>query len=429
MENAEKKKIIKDLNKLLEATKSAENKALTIAIGRLSSAGKNPDQAYELLINAKKILIEKTDERKAGLSARLAANNYRDWLEKEAKRYQNDPALKGLMIQYQWGALVLKARLKENMLKATGALEPLDLTEFKQPAMALLNAYVEACADPAFIQGATMSGGKRNEGGERRGMPGIQLAQKSVLSTDVGEVLGIGNMSAEGFPESLNNVEKVIDTLYLDEYRKSRNAEGIRSTWNKKITLRITLNKNLNDVKHQGDKKERKGPEDKEFTENQERIRTNMRWQCENDCFDAGDQVISVGNMLSIIKATVDPIEKENKINALKAKLTESMRSASNEKPAEPIEEQDSPYTITTKYPMDEDGRPLKKKTTKPSPAPKNEKPAQEEIVTPPPAPSTEPKKAVKEEATPPVKEEPPRAVEEKTTKETEEEDNFFDDM
>lgn len=71
------------------------------------------------------------------------------------------------MLQYQWGVLVLKARLKENMMKATstGSVEEeiLDVTEFQKPAMDLLNAYISACSDPDFLDPSSSS--KNNNGG------------------------------------------------------------------------------------------------------------------------------------------------------------------------------------------------------------------------------------------------------------------------
>lgn len=81
----------------------------------------------------------------------------KDWMDREAKKYQDKNARKGLMLQYQWGVLVLKARLKENLMNATShstggtAEETLDVTEFQKPAMDLLNAYLSACSDPDFV--------------------------------------------------------------------------------------------------------------------------------------------------------------------------------------------------------------------------------------------------------------------------------------
>lgn len=198
MDNDAKKKIIKDLDNLLLLNRSAETKVINAAISKLSSAGRDPAGAYDLLIQSKKVLMEaeKEKDRSQGKSAKLASNSLKDWMDREAKKYQDKNARKGLMLQYQWGVLVLKARLKENMMKATSAgsveEETLDVTEFQKPAMDLLNAYLSACADPDFVDPSSSSFKNNNGGG---GRAGARIAEQSVLNTEVGEALGIGSMS------------------------------------------------------------------------------------------------------------------------------------------------------------------------------------------------------------------------------------------
>lgn len=169
MDNDAKKKVIKDLDNLLALNRSAETKVINAAISRLSAAGRDPNAAYDLLIQSKKLLMEaeKEKDRQQGKSAKNASNALKDWMDREAKKYQDKNSRKGLMLQYQWGVLVLKARLKENMMKATstGSVEEeiLDVTEFQKPAMDLLNAYISACSDPDFVDPSSSS--KNNNGG------------------------------------------------------------------------------------------------------------------------------------------------------------------------------------------------------------------------------------------------------------------------
>lgn len=173
MDNDAKKKVIKDLDNLLALNRSAETKVINAAISKLNSAGRDPGAAYDLLIQSKKFLMEteKEKDKSQGKSAKIASNSMKDWMDREAKKYQDKNARKGLMLQYQWGVLVLKARLKENLMNATSnstggtAEETLDVTEFQKPAMDLLNAYLSACSDPDFVE---PSSSKNNNGAAGR---------------------------------------------------------------------------------------------------------------------------------------------------------------------------------------------------------------------------------------------------------------------
>ena len=50
MDNDAKKKVIKDLDNLLALNRSAETKVINAAISRLTAAGRDPNAAYDLLI-------------------------------------------------------------------------------------------------------------------------------------------------------------------------------------------------------------------------------------------------------------------------------------------------------------------------------------------------------------------------------------------
>lgn len=217
MDNDAKKKVIKDLDNLLALNRSAETKVINAAISKLNSAGRDPGAAYDLLIQSKKFLMEteKEKDKSQGKSTKIASNSMKDWMDREAKKYQDKNARKGLMLQYQWGVLVLKARLKENLMNATShstggtAEETLDVTEFQKPAMDLLNAYLSACSDPDFVE---PSSSKNNNGAA--GRAGARIAEQSVLNTEVGEALGISSMSSKAFPDSMKTGMKFLTSCF-----------------------------------------------------------------------------------------------------------------------------------------------------------------------------------------------------------------------
>lgn len=339
MDSDAKKKVIKDLENLLALSKSAETKIINAAISKLSSAGNDPGTAYDLMVQSKKFLMEeeKNKDRSQGKSAKSSSSSMKDWMEHEAKKYQDKNARKGLMLQYQWGVLVLKARLKENMMKAsssssdTGEEEGIDLTEFQKPAMDLLNAYLAACSDPDFVDPSVSSSSSRNNNNKSDvGIPGIHVAGQSVLNTDVGEALGIGSLSAKDFPDSMRNIDNIFEKLFFVGYRKARNLTALRSAWSKRIAMEVTLSK-VNQAISSGKKSGMAGriantrmdALDDKITSNLDRL----RWRCEMDCFDLGDQANATNNMLAIIKSTVDPGRREQYIRGLHGKLIESMKA------------------------------------------------------------------------------------------------------
>ena len=245
MDNDAKKKVIKDLDNLLALNRSAETKVINAAISKLNSAGRDPGAAYDLLIQSKKFLMEteKEKDKSQGKSAKIASNSMKDWMDREAKKYQDKNARKGLMLQYQWGVLVLKARLKENLMNATShstggtAEETLDVTEFQKPAMDLLNAYLSACSDPDFVE---PSSSKNNNGAA--GRAGARIAEQSVLNTEVGEALGISSMSSKAFPDSMKNRDEIFDKLFLPDTGRPAifPPSGRR---NKRISMEVALGK------------------------------------------------------------------------------------------------------------------------------------------------------------------------------------------
>lgn len=170
MDNDAKKKVIKDLDNLLALNRSAETKVINAAISRLSAAGRDPNAAYDLLIQSKKLLMEaeKEKDRQQGKSAKNASNALKDWMDREAKKYQDKNSRKGLMLQYQWGSSRTQGppegeHDESHFHRQCGRKKFLDVTEFQKPAMDLLNAYISACSDPDFVDPSSSS--KNNNGG------------------------------------------------------------------------------------------------------------------------------------------------------------------------------------------------------------------------------------------------------------------------
>lgn len=337
MDTDAKKKVIKDLDNLLSLNRSAETKVINAAISRLSSASKDPSAAYDLLIQSKKLLMEaeKEKDKSQGKSAKIASNSLKDWMDREAKKYQDKNARKGLMLQYQWGVLVLKARLKENMMKATSSAtngteeETLDVTEFQKPAMDLLNAYLSACADADFVDPSSSTSSKNNNG-SGPGKAGARIAEQSVLNTEVGEALGIGSMSSKAFPDSMKNRDEIFDKLFFVGYRKMRNLPALRQAWSKRISMEVALGKVSHAIstgKKSGMQGRIANASEEEFDEQDSSVLDRLRWRCEIDCFDLGDQANATRNMMTLIKTTVDPVRREQGIRLLRDKLIQSMKS------------------------------------------------------------------------------------------------------
>lgn len=336
MDNDAKKKVIKDLETLLIMNRSAETKVINAAISRLNSAGRDPSAAYELLVQSKKILMEaeKEKDKSQGKSAKIATNSLKDWMDREAKKYQDKNARKGLMLQYQWGVLVLKARLKENLMKATSSStsgmeeEMLDVTEFQKPAMDLLNAYLSACADPDFVDPSSSTSSRNNNNGGG-GKSGARVAEQSVLNTEVGEALGIGSMSSKAFPDSMKNRDEIFDKLFFAGYRKTRNLPALRQAWSKRISMEVALGKVSHAIstgKKSGMQGRIAGASEEEFDDQNASILDRLRWRCELDCFDLGDQANATRNMMTLIRTTVDPVRREQGIRTLRDKLIQSMK-------------------------------------------------------------------------------------------------------
>ena len=333
IDNDAKKKVIKDLDNLLALNRSAETKVINAAISKLNSAGRDPGAAYDLLIQSKKFLMEteKEKDKSQGKSAKIASNSMKDWMDREAKKYQDKNARKGLMLQYQWGVLVLKARLKENLMNATShstggtAEETLDVTEFQKPAMDLLNAYLSACSDPDFVE---PSSSKNNNGAA--GRAGARIAEQSVLNTEVGEALGISSMSSKAFPDSMKNRDEIFDKLFFTGYRKTRNLPALRQAWNKRISMEVALGKishAISSGKKSGMQGRISNASEDEFDEQGAAVLDRLRWRCELDCFDLGDQANATRNMMTLIRTTVDPVRREQGIRTLRDKLVQSMKS------------------------------------------------------------------------------------------------------
>ena len=65
---------------------------------------------------------------------------------------------------------------------------------------------------------------------------------------------------------------------------------------------------------------------EEEFDERDLSQLDRLRWRCELDCFELGDQANATRNMMVLIKNTADPVRREQGIRTLRDKLIQSMR-------------------------------------------------------------------------------------------------------
>ena len=191
--------------------------------------------------------------------------------------------------------------------------------------MDLLNAYLSACSDPDFVE---PSSSKNNNGAA--GRAGARIAEQSVLNTEVGEALGISSMSSKAFPDSMKNRDEIFDKLFFTGYRKTRNLPALRQAWNKRISMEVALGK-ISHAISSGKKSGMQGrianASEDEFDEQGAAVLDRLRWRCELDCFDLGDQANATRNMMTLIRTTVDPVRREQGIRTLRDKLVQSMKS------------------------------------------------------------------------------------------------------
>lgn len=326
MDVEDKKKLIKELNQLLNSSLSAEAKILNMAIAKLSAAGRDPGAAYDLFVKSKELTVEQEKEKNKtrGRSAKASNQAMKEWREREAKKYQDRNVRKGLMLQFQWTALVLKARLKENQLKSTSTNdeETINLTEFQKPALDLLTAFTSACSDPNFVRA------------EYGSIAGANIAVRSTFSSEVGQALGIDGLECQSFPSTMTNRKEIFDKLFFAEYKKTLNASGLRTAWNKLISLEIN-NQKVHSVLETGKRSGIQGrianASEDSFDENATNYIATLRWQCEVDCFELGDQFVSTQNMMKLIKSSRNPSQREQMIRSLKNILVKSLAAPEQE--------------------------------------------------------------------------------------------------
>ena len=255
----------------------------------------------------------------------------KDWMDREAKKYQDKNARKGLMLQYQWGVLVLKARLKENLMNATShstggtAEETLDVTEFQKPAMDLLNAYLSACSDPDFVD---PSSSKNNNGAA--GRAGARIAEQSVLNTEVGEALGISSMSSKAFPDSMKNRDEILTSCFSPDTGRPAIFPPSGGRGTREFPWKWLWEKSAMPFPPARNPACRAASPMRPKTKLMSRraaVLDRLRWRCELDCFDLGDQANATRNMMTLIRTTVDPVRREQGIRTLRDKLVQSMKS------------------------------------------------------------------------------------------------------
>lgn len=137
-------------------------------------------------------------------------------------------------------------------------------------------------------------------------------------------------MSSKAFPDSMKNRDEIFDKLFFTGYRKTRNLPALRQAWNKRISMEVALGK-ISHAISSGKKSGMQGrianASEDEFDEQGAAVLDRLRWRCELDCFDLGDQANATRNMMTLIRTTVDPVRREQGIRTLRDKLVQSMKS------------------------------------------------------------------------------------------------------
>ncbi len=123
---------------------------------------------------------------------------------------------------------------------------------------------------------------------------------------------------------------RFFDKLFFTGYRKTRNLPALRQAWNKRISMEVALGK-ISHAISSGKKSGMQGrianASEDEFDEQGAAVLDRLRWRCELDCFDLGDQANATRNMMALIRTTVDPVRREQGIRTLRDKLVQSMKS------------------------------------------------------------------------------------------------------
>ena len=144
MDNDAKKKVIKDLDNLLALNRSAETKVINAAISRLTAAGRDPNAAYDLLIQSKKLLMEAEKEKMRANLLRAISHDIRTpltsiigsstvYLENEASLSNSDKKalVSHILEDSNWllnmvENLLSVTRINNETAKVSTSLEPVE---------------------------------------------------------------------------------------------------------------------------------------------------------------------------------------------------------------------------------------------------------------------------------------------------------------
>lgn len=330
LSNSDKAKAVEWLKDYKEKISSGDSRRISDAKSALKRAASDDGAALELY----KSSVKKTQFEENGKSNL----DYITW-EKGQKELFANPAFKaGLRVQCRWALISLVQADAEKKKQ-----------EIAFPIAEITSVYNDILSDPMLIRNKDMASG---------GQTGL-----------IKKFLKVNDLSSKLIPASPFDVSSLFSTTLLPAIRKTGNIADYRKTWLWRIDLEKRLNidpesftdpletddnsttgsssrKGKNDRDSSHDKKkpggianDRKGKLLSEGgNELNSRVRlareakiqnrlSDLRWEMEMDCFNIGDQKMSLTALKAMLLATSDPELMGKRITDLTNLLTSSSES------------------------------------------------------------------------------------------------------
>lgn len=295
----DKQKLLDTLENILQGNESAEDKNVREALKVLAAAAMDENAASDLYEKSYKKINFEDKERKD--------KDWREWKDKNKDRLTSSAFKRILKYQCQWAVLTLQA--------AKNKSENPDFSQYSSQALSMLNTIAADYKDLKKFRGDM---------------------QGSILSGPVGRVLKVNGIQAARWPTSIFDVNAVFEQIIFPQYRNAANISGLRSAWNKRISLELAFSNTKEEEAATflgiGDDKRKKTtgskhtqggtPAKNDIAEASMKAINSLRWNCEVDCYKIGDEATASSNMLSMIRAIKDTREQNNKIQELTAILS-----------------------------------------------------------------------------------------------------------
>ena len=295
LSEADKDKLLETLDSILNANESKEEKAIKYAISRLTAAAASEESASELYESSvKKIDFEGRKEKE-----------WRDWRDKNKNRL-NSPTFKRILKYHcQWAIITLQA--------AKANEENPDFSPYAPQALSILNNIAEEYDTLKEFRGDM---------------------QGNILNSQVGRALQVGGMQPPKWPASIFDVNAIFESLVFPQYREKGDIAGLRNAWKKRIALAMsfaeTKDEKINAMtdktkrrKITGSKSSGSSPTSaKELSDASLKDINALRWECERDCFNIGDEATASANMIAMIRSIDNTKEQSQKAQELVNLLT-----------------------------------------------------------------------------------------------------------